>query len=469
MDSKTGTILDKIRHNTGTIGEHILVDYSQKKIGTTVLPYFNVSMLTFAYALNSNVLLIGEPGFGKTTAAKVMGAAYGGYPFDLFESAQMQGHPEQTVESLVGRLDFSRLAKEEKVIWQLGLYLPLIILDEINRLPGGKQDVLLNGVDTGRFSYLNDTFFQEKMPFFATANNPDDGNHIIIPPMADRFAMSMEMGDQGPYALAKIGNARRNIREYLCDRELTGKILSILNDNATEVPEKVKELSAIRKKFREKLSNPKGAELQMLVEDEMAHLRGAIAEVPFSAEAHVFLQCIYTELNYGGKRGRKRSCDSQTEDTHTKSLACSCTKNAFSPRGYDALEKFSQAIALYMGSPSVEKEHIRAIAPYVLQHRMIFTEDFASQHEDKDIVPAGEAYYNAPTFAGYLSDQLVGIVDTNYMKSVHDEIALVKDMLLHPERLTDKQRKEAEAKFGKPDKQDHPLLKALIYELKRRK
>ena len=133
------------------------------------------------------------------------------------------------------------------------------------------------------------------------------------------------------------------------------------------------------------------------------------------------------------------------------------------------MEKFSQALALYMGSQCVEKDHIRAIAPYVMQHRIVFTEDFASQHEDKDIVGADEVYYNAPTFAGYLADQLVGIVDKNYQASVHDSVALVKDMLLHPERLTDKQRKEAESKFGKPSAQDHPLLKALLYELKRRK
>jgi len=412
------------------------------------------------------VLLIGEPGFGKTTAAKVMGSIFGGYPFDLYESAQFQGNPEQTLESLVGRLDFSRLTTEEKVIWQMGLYLPLILLDEINRLPGGKQDVMLNGVDTGRFAYLNDTFFDGKKPFFATANHPDDGNHVIIPPLADRFALCIELGDQGPYANNKIRIAEENIKSDLWDTELTEKILNIINDKKLEVKEKFKKMDAARQTYIKKLES--NTDVKRITEEEAAELKKAIYDMQLSPEAAIFLDCIRTELNYGGRYGRKRSCDAIDDSTHMNNIASTKVKRALSPRGVAALEDFAKSIAFYIGANKVEKEHIVAVAPYVLQHRMEFTDDFKAEHEESNKFEENDIYWNAHTVQGHLVKELIEGIDANYRAAIKDKVALLYTMKTNPANLTPEQKKEAKKLAEEPlERLDHPLLKAFVYEIRR--
>ncbi|MFH1638123.1 MAG: AAA family ATPase [Candidatus Woesearchaeota archaeon] len=460
-------VIDKLKHNIGTIGKHLFIDDSEEKFGDATYPYWNMTLMSLGYFMNKNVMLLGEPGFGKTTAAKVMGSVYSGYPFDLFESAQFQGCPEQTVESLVGRLDFSKLTQEEKVIWQMGIYLPMIILDEMNRLPGGKQDIELNSVDTGRFSYLNDTFFSGKKPFFATANHPDDGNHVIIPPLADRFAISIELGYQGPFAKEQIRRAKGNIKSDLTNNEITNKIIACLKDTQTDVGTKLKQIDSLRKPYVKDLVTKTGIEL--ITEEEAEHFREKIKSIEFSSEAYIFLQCIDTELNYGGTYGKKRSCDAIDSNGHMENIASSHVKNAFSPRALEAsLEDFSRAIAVYTGSKEVEKEHIRAMAPYVMEHRLVFTDDYTAAHEEKNRLEMNEIFFKAPTTPGFLARKLVEGIDENY-KKVKDQVNLVYSALREDKDLTAKQKQEAKDLL-KTDIQkiDHPLLKCLIYECKRR-
>src|SRR3989338_6603078 len=166
---------DDLIKNICLVGRNYYIDPIYKEVGSKEVEHWNTALSVISYVLDANQLSIGEPGFAKTTGAKVICCIMSGYPYDIYEAAQIQGHPDQTFETMLARLDFSKLATEERVIWLSCAYLPVCIVDEINRLPGGKQDELLNILETGRLTYLNSTLYKGRMPFFATANHPDDG------------------------------------------------------------------------------------------------------------------------------------------------------------------------------------------------------------------------------------------------------------------------------------------------------
>ena len=81
-------------------------------------------------------LIVGEPGFGKTTSAEYVGSLLYRIPLGTVWEAEVSGHPEQTEEKIVGRPDLGELnQRNEDVVWSGFAVLPIKIVDEINRLP----------------------------------------------------------------------------------------------------------------------------------------------------------------------------------------------------------------------------------------------------------------------------------------------------------------------------------------------
>lgn len=164
-------------------------------------------------------LTIGSYGLGKTTLLQAVLSTIYSLPVELYRAAQLRGHPEQTDEKMIGRPDLSALNQgKERVIWSLFSLVPGKIVDEINRLPEGKQNELLDAVDTGTFQYLNEVLFQPDQPFFATMNYPDAGNTELIPPMRDRFDVCVEM-TPSPFSSTIVTKKNEEEKKRLSDVE----------------------------------------------------------------------------------------------------------------------------------------------------------------------------------------------------------------------------------------------------------
>ncbi len=451
----------ELQETTSLIGEYFFLDPERKKVGSDVIPNWNVTLLTLSYVMDQNPLIVGEPGFGKTTAAKVISCMMSGYPFDLYEAAQIQGHPDQTYETMIARPDFSKLSREESVIWLTSAYLPVRIIDEINRLPAGNQDELLNTLQTGRFNYLNATFFTGRTPFFATANHPDDGNHILIPPMRDRFSVHVELGDIGSVHEDEIEVAENNIGE-LCNSELTGQIMEIVNDKSMEVEAKLDLIDKRRGQYINFLHSDTIGTYLFDAEDRKAVTK-QIRSIPLSDEALVLRNLIKSEINYTPTFGRKRSNDKVDTSNHAQELASTCVMNALSPRATGALKGYAQGLAYLIGAEKVRKEHIVAVAPHVMGHRLEFTTDFRGQFEDK----RREGIYGMP-MEMHLSSHLIEKIEKNYSKA-KKEIDLLIQAYKAPEKLSDNLRKKANEMLSGEIELDHPLLKELVRALKERK
>lgn len=440
------------------IGTTFYVDPEQKEVGKYCMNNWNTTLLALSYVLDAHPLIVGEPGFAKTTAAKVVSSVLSGYPFDLYEAAQIQGHPDQTHETMIARPDFSKLSTEERVIWLLSAYLPVRITDEINRLPTGKQDELLNCIQTGRFNYLNATFYTGQAPFFATANHPDDGNHVLIPPLRDRFSIHLESGYIGATYSDQIETAQDNIQE-LCKPDITTNIIEIINDPNKNIEEKLKEIDAARQKY---VTFIQGSDIQGHVfgADEKKVMQKAIRAVPVSTDALVFSQMIAAELNWTPTHGRKRSNDKIDTSNHAKDLASSFVKNAYSPRAQRALNHYAKGIAYLCEDTEVRKEHVMAMVPYVLGHRLEFTDDFRSQHEGKE----RHGFYGL-SIEMFLAAKLVERIEKNY-GTVKKDLDLVVTAYKEPQTLKAPQHARVEELKGTVDTIDHPLLREYVMRIK---
>jgi len=126
--------------------------------------------------LNGRELIFGEYGSGKTTSSERISSLIMGLPLEFIQAVTIHGHPEQTEEKIKATLDLGALEKDgrEVVRWKLSVFSPVLIIDEINRLPVGKQNLILNEVDRNIWSYRGETIiFEVDKAFFATVNYQD--------------------------------------------------------------------------------------------------------------------------------------------------------------------------------------------------------------------------------------------------------------------------------------------------------
>ncbi len=436
--------------------------------GGGVLRAWNLTMLMLGYEFNDNMLIVGEPGSGKTTTAKVISAVRSGIPLDMYAASQLQGFPEQTKEELIARLDYGRLETgREKVIWQMGVGLWAVILDEFNRLPEGKQAVLLNWMQTGRVSYLNASYSGGKVPFYATTNHPDGANNIIIPAMCDRFAFSVEQGYQG-IASDEIREAESRIRNNLVDPATTSKIIHAVNQSDFRIEELKSVATANSKEYKSRLDSLElNADLSGLVDE--------ILGVRFSVEARVFLDCMEAEGNYNGWKGFKRSNEALVVNTHTQDLAGVCFTNGISPRAIDAIRRYSQSVAYLLNEENVTISHVAAVAPYVLAHRLQWSDTFRRERE-ADGGPGGDSArdpntvcYNNPREDLFLATKMVEICTGNFSTQVYARCSLINAYGDPTSRalLSESQRARATKLVEKAAEIDHPFLKIFAATVKR--
>jgi len=406
---------DDLIKNISLVGRNYYIDPIYKEVGSKEVEHWNTALSVISYVLDANQLSIGEPGFAKTTGAKVICCIMSGYPYDIYEAAQIQGHPDQTFETMIARLDFSKLARDESVIWLVSAYLPVRIIDEVNRLPSGRQNEWLDILETGRINYVNDTLFTGITPCYATANHPDDGNHILIAPLRDRFLAHIESGFIGATYRQNIRQAIQKIDD-LKDEKLTTEVIDIVNDKNLNVKERLRKIDIAQKSYLSKQYKETGAIL--FDAETKKRARQEIEDVPLSDDADVFLMMIDDELNFTSKYGRKRSFpnDPLEDSNHAKAIASTKTKNAFSPRGsMKGLENYAKALAYLIGDEKVEKHHLEAVAPHVLGHRLEFTDEFRAKHQADN---RGGLF--GDTLEMHLAKELVNGVEANYERVKQD-------------------------------------------------
>lgn len=343
--------------------------------------------------LNGRELIFGEYGSGKTTSSERISALFLSLPLEFIQSSTIHGHPEQTEEKIKATLDLARLEKEGKEVvrWKLLPFSPVIIVDEINRLPVGKQNILLNEIDRNIWSYRGETLiFEKNKSFFATINYQDAGATDIIPPLLDRFDIAVETGRLHPIRKRVV---RRGVDDrILKDRRLSLEMVGYILENALteKADELVKYIEECREKFREELEERfknEGTKLDIPDSKEIENFQREIERVEFADDAELFLdylsQEIYCQLSLKKDFSKCNGC-------HYANYICSDIYS-ISNRAERSLMRYAKAIA-WMRDEQVTLEHVFAVLPYVLWHRSTVNDRLISKIRDYEKKTSDEFY-----------------------------------------------------------------------------
>ncbi|MCX7914329.1 MAG: AAA family ATPase [Thermodesulfovibrionales bacterium] len=321
--------------------------------------------------LDGKELIFGGYGSGKTTSSERMASLIKGLPLEFVQSTTIHGHPEQTEEKLKAVIDLGILQKEgrEVIRWKIIPYSPVVIIDEINRLPVGKQNMILNEVDRNIWSYRGETLIiKGPKAFLATINYHDTGTTKLIPPLCDRFDVAVETGSLHPLRKRAI---RRGVDDNLLrESSLSKEMISfILSHNHTGEAQTVNEyIENVSEEFKEEIERRlqhNGIDVDIPRKEEISEIKREISQIEISEDAELFLdylgQEVYCQYSTVKEFSRCHGC-------HYCNYVCS-DLYSISNRAEQSLIKYSKALAWLLKEDELTLEHLITIFPYALWHR----------------------------------------------------------------------------------------------------
>lgn len=367
----------KVRDIYQFIQDNLYLNRPDMRVGDE--PFNSALLFSLLTALNrGKELIIGEPGLGKTTSAEYVGAMTYRLPLGLIWASEVSGHPEQTEEKIIGRPDLGRLNQgEEVVVWSYLAQLPVKIIDEINRLPETKQSMILDGIDRGNWEYLNNVIINEEYCLFATANYQDRGTNTLIAPLIDRFDVIVESRHPGADMALLIGMKDR-YENVLRNPEYERSFQEILLERR-DYHEKMQLIEDLCNRFGDHME--KEFHVKMLSKRERQEIRDCMQELPLDLDANAFLRTMIAELSFCSKYGQKRSEEHCEEGCHYTGFLCHQIKNCISNRFPISVRTYSQSLAWLKADEAVSIDHIKAVLPYTLAHRVQWKDDFISQKQ----------------------------------------------------------------------------------------
>jgi len=379
-------------------------------------------------------LIIGEPGLGKTTSAEYVSSLLYRVPLGTIWGSEVSGHPEQTEEKIIGRPDLGRLNQgEEVVVWSHFVLLPTKIVDEINRLPETKQSMILDGVDRGNWEYLNDAVINSEYCLFATANYQDGGTNTIIAPLIDRFDVMVESKHPGPNLAFQIGMTGSN-GAGLRNEELERALHRVLNQRVSYESRR-EQVDELCDQFGQVLCRDQGLESLSRIDRET--IRSRMNEIPLDLDTNAFLRLVLSELSFCYHFGQRRFHEGCVEGCHFNSYLCNAVRNCISNRFPSSARILAQALAWFLGDEEVGLEHLRAILPFTLAHRIQWKEESLARREKE---PRGDP------LPIYMAKEAVREMHRRYI----EQASHIKSALAAASRIVEGEPLE-------PNQGDHPL------------
>lgn len=330
--------------------------------------------------VNGKELIYGEYGLGKTTSSESIISLMYGFPKEIVLASTLKGNPEQTEEKMIARPNLGDLNKGiENVIWSDFVLVGPKIIDELNRLPAGKQNILLEGTDRGIWKYLNDFLQNDNLAIYSTSNYKDAGNTEVIPPLLDRFDVAVESKHPG---INNLRYRRAGTRQdQLSDPDISLKMFGLMN---TEKDYSIfnEKLKVLRDEFKKKLSDRINIELFSVGEHE--NIRDEIKNTGLSKEAIMFYDIFTAELSNCQMYGQKRTNEQCKIACHYSNYLCNKISNCLSVRSDSSIKNYSAALAWLFGKNEITVEHLASVLPYVIWHKTQFKKEYISEFETQE-------------------------------------------------------------------------------------
>jgi hypothetical protein len=251
------------------------------------------------------------------------------------------------------------------------------IVDEINRLPETKQSMILDGVDRGNWEYLNEMIINEEYCLFATANYHDGGTNTIIAPLVDRFDVMVESRYPGANLAFLVGKKRRKdeiLRHPRYEKELYRVLKSKIG-----YEKKMTRMEEVCNAFGEHLQGALG--VKPLQKQDRINIRTEMETLGLDLDASAFTRMFLAECSFCDRYGQKRVVENCEEGCHYTGYLCHDIKNCASNRLPTSMTQYAQALAWLLGDSAVDIEHMKAVTPYAVSHRVQWRDETLSQKE----------------------------------------------------------------------------------------
>jgi len=311
---------------------------------------------------NRAALLYGGMGANKTTLVNLLGSAFTGLSFDQVENLMITGHPEQTEEKMVGFIDprqwscpqasssgpsgsesssFFEDVGAIKVLWTPWARSRWKVINEINRFPSGKQNLFLELLQKRKVGYAGETLELGDTCYFATMNPNFSSTYPLDEALLDRISISVPAAQ--PDFLAGLALAEREKEVW----ELAESLPRLTIEEFDALPGMVASVS-----------------LDSQVELAIISL---LRDFTLCERAPSFDK---TQLSGGSKpsRGLCAGC----HYFNNPEVCCWQADEGLSDRVRQDLRSYTRAISFLLGLGGSEGkiEVLRAVAPYVVWHRI---------------------------------------------------------------------------------------------------
>lgn len=390
--------------------------------------------------VNGKQLIYGEYGLGKTTSSENIISMMYGFPKEVVLASSLKGNPEQTEEKMIARPHLGDLNKGiENVIWSDFVLVGPKIIDELNRMPASKQNILLEGTDRGIWKYLNDFLQNDALAIYSTSNYKDSGNTDVIPPLLDRFDVAVESKHPGINNLRFRRSAPKG--DALYDPEISEKMFRIMSTekNYSTMNSKIRDL---RNEYTLRLKKKIGLDLITL--DEQSAARNEILNMRVGKEGNLFYDLITSELTTCQVYGQKRSNEQCKTGCHFSNYMCGKVNNCLSVRSDSSLKNYAAALAWLLGKKEITSEHLSAVLPYVIWHKTQFKKEYIDEFETQD---------RKDPLQLHIAKQSV-----DAMKRRFSEIKPLQEEMVNAMLKKDVNRAKSIASLS-----DHPVFKEYLY------
>ncbi len=342
------------------------------------------------YVTRYNVLLTGNPGWGKTTVPEGLGAMVNGIPPKVSTHCKLNGHPFQTEEKIKGRPDLAKLNIGEKGETQWANAVNLgsfghVLVDEINGLHEGQQVMVLEMIDRGVIDYLDDIYFyEEKPPFFATQNYTDEeGSSPLAHRLTDRFDISLEVVPPVNEYLFLMDGSKDKKKKF-DNPKLEKEFLTNIKKMNSPEDEYAKEIyENIIPKYKTYLEEQG---IPVLYEEDLRKVREG--NIPIDEEAMFMFYFLDSGVN-----SHIRVPD-EYETEHYEDTPFGKVKNNLSHRFAEKTPEIAKAIAVLSGKDKVDVEAMETALIYTLPHRLKFKDEYINKNLKSDHFPGSQQLYS---------------------------------------------------------------------------
>jgi hypothetical protein len=142
---------------------------------------------------------------------------------------------------------------------------------------------------------------------------------------------------------------------------------------------KVSKIEEVCNGFGDYLSETVG--VKPFQKQDRDQIRSEMERLELDLDASALTRMILAELSFCDRYGQKRVVETCEEGCHYTGYLCHQIKNCASNRLPSSIKQYAQGLAGFLEDSEIDMEHIQAVAPYTLAHRIQWKDEILSQKE----------------------------------------------------------------------------------------